>query len=47
MTQTSPVPATPTRACGHEGYSNTRSARRLSEASPDNHVIRFISLALG
>ena len=46
MTQT---PArTPPRTCGHEGYSRTQiDVRRLSEASPDNHVIRFISLTGG
>jgi len=42
-------PATQTRSCGHEG--GTRSTkidvRRMTEASPDNHTIRFVSLVGG
>lgn len=47
MTPLSPAPSTP-RPCGHKGYSKTQiNVRRMPEASPDNHTIRFISLVGG
>ena len=50
MTQIPPVPRESRPPCGHGSapFSNTRiDIRRLAESSPDNHVIRFLSLVGG
>src|SRR5664280_2736920 len=49
MTQIPPATRSSLPPCGHEAsFSGTRiDIRRLTEASPDNHVLGFLSLGGG
>lgn len=49
MSQIPPATRSALPPCGHEAsFSGTRvDIRRLTEASPDNHVLRFLSLGGG